>query len=333
MWISFVSNHSKKIWNRTSRKWTIYLRRQRIDVIASSTDLVPHTCGIKSFPLSDHDLLFASFKGETSTPDPLRLIRRTNWKRYSKLANKSLQKNTPVYSNGGTHMQEKETKYVTDSLLSAIRQTCPRQVLDSKPKKSAPWWMCELDDLRGKVRKADDVQRRLPTQLNISRFRELRKSYSAEMRKERRSHFREQLDKMQSQIDTSKLNKIINPKQYADIPMMSDDPSDPEKPGTDRSTLDRLVNEHFPGSRRHPRPITDVFGQIKPDTLRTSFLFVSNFKNCSSNLLGCVLTLRIMILLILTPLLLILAPLLILILTQLLLILSPILLIFSLPVL
>jgi CRISPR/Cas system CSM-associated protein Csm2 small subunit len=230
---TFVQDDKKSIIDLTfsSFKLAAYIMRWKVDESLSHSD----------HRYIEFDILTSNFSCETKK-DP----HRTNWIKFSKISEHALSSIPTEISS------VEELENVTDSLTKSLLNCYQRCTKISKSKNYAsPWYNEHLDSLRKQCQRTFSLMVRAKKRNNINsaenlklNLNKLRKNYYNECRRAKIHSWRQNMEKIESAKDLSRLQKFFENGRRAQLgAIIREDGSYTSSP---IETEHELIINHFP---------------------------------------------------------------------------------------
>ena len=191
---------------------------------------------ITEHQFSDHRMI--SFRVGQYKPKQ-KLLPKTDWVHFQN----TIHTNFVHYSTWDNSTIEIESRRIENIILSNInnstRMIPAKSFIDS-------WWNNELQKQKMEVKRLAILKLRHPTANNISVYNSAKKSFTRNIRKAKRSNWREFCENIESPKNMAKLNKIVNRNRHVEIGLLKS--SDGTYARTVKETIDILMKTHLPGS-------------------------------------------------------------------------------------
>jgi ribonuclease HI len=237
-------------------------REEVIDLTFCSTYLKPIICNwhvSKEITLSDHRYIYFGLKTETPTLDSVRIPRLTDWNAYRQ----SLQLRTETFAlniNDTIDLDEHAEK-LTSAVIQAFQEGCP--VRTRKAKRKVPWWNDKLEKMRRDLRRLSNHAR---DSENRQRYKQALTDYNKEIRRSKRSSWRNFCDEVSDLPAASRIKKILCKDHSNGIGTLKKaDGNSTESP---KESLELLMSTHFPGSIEVERSCFELYSRVTHKTRR-----------------------------------------------------------------
>ena len=225
-----------------------------IDVTICTQETIPKITEWKVLQeesMSDHKYITFKLQSKTTTTEPKRNPRRTNWNKYQKHIKKHLVVPYPFLPT--KKEIEKQAQELTDLLTKAFK-TATKKPKQTTKKANAPWWTLELTNLRKNTTHARNRYLCTKRQDHKEIWQDLRRTYSNTIQREKRRGWKTFTTKIESLPEAQRLTRIL---QQGDLPS----PNLVKKPdGTytqsPSEALQHLLDVHFPENTPQNTPRT-----------------------------------------------------------------------------
>lgn len=190
---------------------------------------------------SDHSRIRFSINSEKEISRPFRNPRKTDWSRFSKLANRRLA-SARIRVGQGDASTEKSVGRLTGILTDCFKLSCPL----SRPRAKAKpvWWNAELGDLRLKTRRLYNKAKRSRLVEDWNNYRGSFNEYKSKIKAAKRDSWEQFCGTLENVNEASRLRKILS-----GTPTVLGSIEKPDDSWTNSSqeSLEVLMKTHFPG--------------------------------------------------------------------------------------